>query len=68
MPPPAASSSLPLPVSLRALPVIPSLGKCFPCGSIDLGKYDLYSSALRQRASWHTSLALSFGGQGMLPF
>jgi len=58
--PPAASSSLPHP--------IPSLGKCFPCGSIDLGKYILYSSALRQRARWRTSLALSFGGHGTLPF
>ena len=67
--PPAASSSLPLPISLRAPPVIPSLGDCFPCGSIYLGKYVLYSSALRQRARWRTSLAMSFGGQGtMLPF
>ena len=66
---PAASSSLPpLPVSLRSPPVIPSLGDCFPCGSIDLGKYVLYSSAFRQRASWRTSLALSFSGQGMLLF
>jgi hypothetical protein len=66
--PPAASSSLPLPSSLRAPPVIPSLGDCFPCGSIDLGKYILYSSTLRQRARWRTSLALSFGGHGTLPF
>ena len=66
--PPTASSSLPLPSSLRAPPVIPSLGDCFPCGSIDLGKYILYSSALRQRARWRTSLALSFGGHGTLPF
>ena len=70
MVPPTASSSLPpLPASLRSPPVIPSLGDCFPCGSIDLGKYVLYSSALRQRASWRTSLALSFGGQqGLLLF
>jgi hypothetical protein len=40
--PPTASSSLPLPISLRAPPVIPSLGDCFPCGSIDLGKYVLW--------------------------
>ena len=67
--PPAESSSLPLPVSLQTPPVIPpSLDNCFSCGSIDLGKYVLYSSALRQRASWRTSLALSFGGQCMLPF
>ena len=70
--PPAASSSLPLPLPLpicyRSPPAIPSLGDCFPCGSIDLGKYVLYSSALRQRARWHsTSLALSFGGHGTLP-
>ena len=68
MSPPAASSSLPLPSSLRAPPVIPSLGDCFPCGSINLGKYILYSSARRQRARWRTSLALSFGGHGTLPF
>ena len=49
-------------------PVIPSLGDYFPCGSIDLGKYVLFSSALRQRARWRTSLAMLFGGQGMLPF
>ena len=60
--PPAASSSLPLPICLRAPPAIPSLGDCFPRGSIDLCKYVLYSSALRQRARWRTSLALSFGG------
>ena len=67
--PPAASSSLPLPICYRSPPAIPSLGDCFPCGSIDLGKYVLYSSALRQRARWHTSLALSFGGHGTtLPF
>ena len=66
--PPAASSSLPLPICLRALPAIPSLGNCFPHGSIDLCKYVLYSSALRQRVRWRTSLALSFGGHGTLPF
>ncbi len=33
--PPAVSSSLPFPISLRAPPVIPSLGNCFPCGSIN---------------------------------
>ena len=55
--PPAASSSLPLPICYRSPPVIPSLGDCFPCGSNSLGKYVLYSSALRQRARWHTSLA-----------
>jgi hypothetical protein len=66
--PPAASSSLPLPICLQAPPAIPSLGDCFPRGSIDLCKYVLYSSALRQRARWRTSLALSFGGHGTLPF
>ncbi len=66
--PPITLSSLPLPISLRAPPVIPSLGDCFPCGSIDLGKYVLYSSALRQRERWRTSLSMSFGGPGMLPF
>jgi hypothetical protein len=40
--PPAAPSSLPLPIRLRAPPVIPSLGDCFPCGSINLGKYVLW--------------------------
>jgi hypothetical protein len=56
--PPAALSSLPLFISLRGPPVIPSLGDCFPYGSIDLGKYVLYSSALRQRACWRTSLGM----------
>jgi hypothetical protein len=65
--PPTASSSLPLPICYRSPSAIPSLGDCFPCGSIDLGKYVLYSSTLRQRARWHTSLALSFGGHGTLP-
>ena len=65
--PPTASSSLPLPICYRSPSAIPSLGNCFPCGSIDLGKYVLYSYALRQRARWHTSLALSFGGHGTLP-
>jgi len=68
MPPPAASSSLPLPIYLRAPPAIPSLRNCFPCGSIDLCKYVLYSSTLRQRARWRTSLALLFSGHGTLPF
>jgi hypothetical protein len=68
MPLPAASSSLPLPISLRAPPVILSLCDCFLCGSINLGKYVLYSSALRQRARWRTSLSMLFGGPGMLPF
>ena len=68
MSPPAASSTLPLRICLRAPPAIPSLGNCFPRGSIDLCKYALYSSAHRQRACWHTSLALLFGGHGTLPF
>jgi hypothetical protein len=68
MSPPAASSSLPLPICYRSPPVIPCIGDCFPCGSINLGKYVLYSSALRQRARWHTSLALLFDGHGTLPF
>ena len=66
--PPAATSSLPLPICLRAPPAIPSLGDCFPRGSIHLFKYVLYSSALRPRARWRTSLALSFGGHGTLSF
>jgi len=66
--PPAASSSLPLPICLQAPPAIPSLGDCFPRGSIDLCKYVLYSSALRQRGRWRTSLALLFGGHGTSPF
>ena len=66
--PPAALSSLPLPICLRAPPAIPFLGNCFPRGSIDLCKYVLYSTTLNQRARWRTSLALSFGGQGTLPF
>ena len=48
--PPAVLSSIPLPNSLLALPTMPSLGNCFPCGSVNLGKYVLYSSAL----SWQS--------------
>jgi hypothetical protein len=55
-------------VTFPAKPDIPSLGNCFLCVSNNLGKYVLYSSALRLRASWRTSLALLFGGQCMLPF
>ena len=29
-------------------PAIPSLGDCFPCFSVDIGKYLLHSSALSQ--------------------
>ena len=61
--PPRARSSLNLPV-LLAQPALPSLGDCFPCASVDLGKYFLYSSALSQRACWRTSLAMSLGGAG----
>ncbi len=62
--PPRATSSLTLPGHLLAPPALPSLGDCFPCGSIDLGKYFLYSSALSRRARWGTSLAMSLGGAG----
>jgi hypothetical protein len=44
--PPRATSSLTLPGHLLALPALPSLGDCFPCGSVDLSKYFLYSSTL----------------------
>ncbi len=47
---------------------MPLLSDCFPCGSVDLGKYVLYSSALSKRASRRTSLAMSLGGQGTLLF
>jgi hypothetical protein len=47
-------------------PAIPSLGDCFPCCSVDIGKYLLYSSALSQRARWRTSLVISLGGAGVL--
>ena len=52
--PPHATSSLNLPVQLLAPPALPSLVDCFPCGSVDLGKYFLYSSALSRRARWRT--------------
>ena len=55
-------SSLNLPVQLLASPALPLLGDCFPHGSVDLGKYFLYSSALSQRARWLTLLAMSLGG------
>ena len=64
-PPPRATSSLNVPVQLLAPLALPSLGDCFPMGSVDLGKYYLYSSALSlQRARWRTSLAMSLGGAG----
>ena len=66
--PPTASSSIPLPNSLLAPPTMSSLGNCFPCGSVDLGKYVLYSSDLSRRVCWRTSLAMSMCGQGMSPF
>jgi hypothetical protein len=57
---------MPPTVGYLALPAIPSLGDCFPCGSVDIGKYLLYSSALSQRACWCTSLVISLGGAGVL--
>ncbi len=62
-----ALSSLPLSVHLLAPPAMPSLINCFPCASVDLGKYVLYSSALSRQVRWHTSLAMLVGGLGMLP-
>jgi len=66
--PPSATSSLNFPVQLLALLALPSLGDCFPHGSVDLGKYFLYSSALSRRACWRTSLAMSLRGAGELSF
>jgi hypothetical protein len=64
--PPAMSSSPSLPGCLLAPPSMPSLGNCFPCVTVDLGKYVLYSSALSWRVPLRTSLAMSFGGAGVL--
>jgi hypothetical protein len=47
---------------------MPSLGDCFPCVAVDLGKYVFYSSALSWQARWHTSLAMLFGGAGVSSF
>jgi hypothetical protein len=47
---------------------MPLLGDCFPCAAVDLGKYNLYSSALSRQARWRTSLAMSFGGAGVSSF
>ena len=47
---------------------MPSLDDCFPCGSVDLGKYVLYSSALSRRSRWRTSLAMMLGGAGESSF
>ena len=66
--PPSATSSLNIPVQLLAPPALPSLGDCFPHGSVDLGTYFLYSSTLSQRARWHTSLAMTLGGAGESSF
>ena len=68
LPPPCATSSLNLPVQLLAPPALPSLVDCFPCGSVDLGKYVLYSSALSRRLQWHMSLAMTVGGAGESSF
>lgn len=61
-------SYLNLPVQLLAPPALPLLGDCFPCGSVDLGKYVLSSSALSQRACWRTLLAMLLGGAGKSSF
>ncbi len=66
--PPRAMASLNLPVQLLAPPALPLLGECLPLGSVDLGKYYLYSSALSRRACWRTSLAMSLGCAGELSF
>ena len=66
--PPRARSSLNHPVQLLAPPALPSLGDCFPLGSVNLGKYYLYSSALSRRARWWTLLAMSLGCAGELSF
>jgi hypothetical protein len=66
--PPATAFSLTLSVCLLALPSMSLLGDCFPCITVDFGKYVFYSSALSWRARWHTSLAMSFGGAGVLLF
>ncbi len=66
--PPGAASSLNIPVQLLAPPALSSLGDCFPHGSVDLGKYFLYSSTLSRKARWRTSLAMSLGGAGELLF
>ena len=56
---------MPPTVGYLAPPAIPSLGDCFPCCSVDIGKHLLYSSALSQRARWRTSLVISLGGAGV---
>jgi hypothetical protein len=65
---PPAVSALSLPVCLLAPPSMPSVGNCFPCVTVNLGKYVLYSSALSWQARWRTSLAMSFGGAGVSSF
>jgi hypothetical protein len=65
-PSPAAISVMPLIVGYLVPPAILSLGDCFSCCSVDIGKYLLYSSALSQRARWRTSLVILLGGAGVL--
>ncbi len=55
------SSSMPLSVCLLAPPAMPSLSDCFPCASVDLGKYVLYSSALSRQARWCSALIITVG-------
>ncbi len=57
-----------LPVQLLAPPALPLLGDCFPLGSVDLGKYYLFASALSRRARWHTLLVMSLGCAGELSY
>ena len=65
-PPPTAISAMPPTVRYLAPPAIPSLSDCFPCCSVNIGKYLLYSSVLSQRARWCTSIVISLGGAGVL--
>jgi hypothetical protein len=60
--PPTFDSNLP--IQLMAPPAMPSLSDCFPFGSVDLGKYVVYSTALRQRVCWHNSLVMTLDGLG----
>jgi hypothetical protein len=65
---PCVTSSPNLPVQLLAPTTLPLLGDCFPLGSVDLGKYYLYSFALSRRARWGTLLVMSLGCAGELLF
>ena len=61
---PPASPSYPPGMQVQFPPRIPLFSSCFPRGSVDLGKYMLYSDALRRRARSRALLLFGNGARG----